>query len=101
MNFVFLHDRRGGNRIRYQDDAARPLLRLASGEYHVADLSPGSVKILPRSVPGFLPGQRLAANLCFPDGDAIPTEGIVYRVGEDGIVIRFTRSLPTMMLASG
>ncbi|HOF88106.1 MAG TPA: PilZ domain-containing protein [Armatimonadota bacterium] len=94
MSYPQPHDRRCDERVYFDDNAVRPLVCLASGEYAVADLSRGGVRFLPRGLPGFLLGQRLAANITFPNGEAILASGTVHRIGQDGVVIRFTNTLP-------
>lgn len=98
MAFSPFTDRRDARRRRYQDTAACPRVLLASGEYTVADLSPASIRFLPNGVPGFLRGQRLTARIAFPGGEIVATVGAVYRVGGDGIVVRFDQHLPAELL---
>ena len=97
MSFTHSRDRRCDERVYFCDDDTRPLVRLASGEYAVADLSRGGVRFIPRGIPGFLLGQQLAASITFPNGDAIQAEGTIYRVSQDGVVIRFANTLPVSL----
>ncbi|OPZ86160.1 MAG: PilZ domain protein [bacterium ADurb.Bin429] len=97
MSFALSRDRRCDERVYFHDDEIRPMVQLASGEYVVADLSRGGVRFIPRGIPGFLLGQQLAASITFPNGDEISASGTVHRIGQDGVVIRFTTTLPVSL----
>lgn len=87
-------ERRYETRVRYASPDASPHLKLVSGEYHIVDLTEKALKFVCPHVRDFRVGQLLAANVVFPDGRVVPTNGKVLRVDPDGVVVLVPKPIP-------
>ena len=85
-------DRRGHYRLRYPE-AERPTVRINDLDYLVADLSEEGARILLTGSPGLHQDERFAGAVLFPDGEAVPIEGVVLRSTEKHMVMKLSKAI--------
>ena len=85
-------DRRDHYRLGYPE-AERPTVRINDVDYLVADLSEGGARILLAGGPGLPQDERFAGTVLFPDGEAVPIEGVVLRSTEKHMVVKLSKAI--------
>lgn len=84
-------ERRGFERIEYAAGSGdRPLFLSGGGTFEIVDCAERGIRYVPRDR---LPevGSDVRGTIRFPDGPEVPVEGVVVRVGGDGVAVNFTQ----------
>lgn len=85
-------ERRGFERVEYGSDTGeRPVFLIGGGAFEVVDCAERGVRYVPVSERIPAVGSDVRGTIRFPDGPEVPVEGVVVRVGGDGVAVNFTR----------
>ena len=71
----------------------RPVFLSGGGAFEVVDCAERGLRYVPAAVQAHLPqiGSDIQGTIRFPDGPEVPVEGVVVRVGGDGVAVNFTQ----------
>ena len=84
-------ERRGFERVEYLGKEC-PVFVVSDSIFDVVDCAERGLRYRSSSAPLPEVGSDVRGTVRFPEGVAVPVEGVVVRVGHDGVAIHFTQT---------